>query len=208
VKNSCLYRNKLLPIKVLICFPFNNSYGEINAMSDVFVGQIMMAGFGFTPRGFAACSGQIMAIQQNTALYSLLGTQYGGNGQTTFALPDLRGRAPFGSGASADGNWQPSPLVQGTPTGSETVTLLATQLPMHNHAASALTAAGAVKNPAGALYASSGAESIYAAASGLQVALAQQTLGSVGGNGPHNNMQPFRVINFNIALSGVYPSRN
>ena len=120
----------------------------------------------------------------------------------------MRSRTPFGSGASADGNWQPAPLVQGTPAGSETVTLLATQLPMHNHAASALAPPGSVKNPAGALYASSGTESIYVAASGPQVGLAQQTLGSVGGNGPHNNMQPFRVINFNIALYGVFPSRN
>lgn len=119
-------------------------------MSDVFAGQIMMAGFGFTPRGFAACSGKIMSIQQNTALFSLLGTQYGGNGQTTFALPDLRSRTPFGSGVSVDGSWQAAPLVQGTLAGSETVTLLATQLPMHHHAASALTPPGSAKNRAGA----------------------------------------------------------
>ncbi|MDN2670832.1 tail fiber protein [Janthinobacterium sp. SUN026] len=177
-------------------------------MSDVFVGQIMMAGFAFAPRGFAACNGQLLPVQQNAALFALLGTQFGGNGQSTFGLPDLRGRTPFGSGASVDGSWQPSPLTQGTPAGSEAVTLLVSQLPAHNHAASALTTAGTLKNPAGALYAGSGAESIYVAATGPQVALAQQTLATTGGNGPHNNLQPFRVINFNIALSGVYPSRN
>ncbi|MDN2708994.1 tail fiber protein [Janthinobacterium sp. SUN118] len=177
-------------------------------MSDVFVGQIMMAGFAFAPRGFAACNGQLLPVQQNAALFALLGTQFGGNGQSTFGLPDLRGRTPFGSGASVDGSWQPTPLTQGTPGGSEAVTLLASQMPAHNHAASALTTAGTLKNPAGALYAGSGAESIYVAATGPQVALAQQTLATAGGNGPHINMQPFRVINFNIALSGVYPSRN
>ena len=177
-------------------------------MSDVFVGQIMMAGFGFAPKGFATCNGQLMPVQQNQVLFSLLGTQYGGNGQSTFALPDLRSRTPCGSGASADGGWQPAPLVQGMPIGAETITLLATQLPAHSHAASALTSAGAIRNPAGALYAGSGSESIYVAASGPQVPLSQQTLAGAGGNGSHNNMQPFRVINFTIALNGVYPSRN
>ena len=177
-------------------------------MSDVYLGQIMMAGFSFAPKGFATCNGQLMPVQQNQALFSLLGTQYGGNGQSTFGLPDLRSRTPCGSGVSVDGSWQPAPLVQGTPVGQETVTLLATQLPIHNHAANALTAAGAIRNPAGALYAGSGAESIYATASGPKVALAQQTLAPTGGNGPHNNMQPFRVINFTIALSGSYPSRS
>ncbi|WP_215410272.1 tail fiber protein [Janthinobacterium sp. JC611] len=177
-------------------------------MSDVYVGQIMMAGFAFAPKGFAACNGQLMPIQQNQALFSLLGTQFGGNGQSTFGLPDLRGRTPCGAGASADGKWQPAPLTQGTSAGVEAVTLLSTQLPMHNHTANALTTAGAIKNPTGALYAGSGSESIYVAATGPQVALSQQTLAAIGGSTAHNNMQPFRTINFTIALSGTYPARN
>src|SRR5579859_6633653 len=125
-------------------------------MSDYFLGQIMLTGFGFAPRGFALCNGQLMSISQNTALFSLLGTFYGGNGTTTFGLPDLRGRTPVGYGTSVDGGWQPSPYNIGQPFGTEAVTLLQSQMPAHNHLLGAITQNGAVRDPDTALYASTG----------------------------------------------------
>jgi microcystin-dependent protein len=177
-------------------------------MAEVYLGQIMVTGFGFPQRGFAACNGQLMPINQNAALFSLLGTMYGGDGRTTFALPNLQGTTPISSGPSVDPAWQPSPYTQGQPTGVESVTLLQTQLPFHSHSANASTTAGTVKNPTSALYGGSGAEAIYAQAAGPQATLAPQTLSNTGGNGAHDNMQPFRVLNFNIALSGIFPSRS
>ncbi|HEV2681613.1 MAG TPA: tail fiber protein [Rhodanobacter sp.] len=177
-------------------------------MAEVYIGQIMLAGFGFPPRGFAACNGQLLPINQNQALFSLLGVQYGGNGTTNFALPNLQCRTPVGAGSSADPSWQPTPYVQGELGGSENVTLLTTNLPPHTHSAQASTTAGTAKNPTNTLYAGSGSEQIYAAASGPQVPLNPQTLGLTGGNLPHGNMQPFRALNFVIALNGFFPSRN
>ncbi|MDE2308220.1 MAG: phage tail protein [Xanthomonadaceae bacterium] len=177
-------------------------------MADVYIGQIMLAGFGFPPKGFAACNGQLLPINQYQALFSLLGTQYGGNGTTNFALPDLRGRVPVGAGPSADPAWQPAALVQGTAGGAESVPLQGANLPPHTHTAQASSAAGTARNPANALYAGSGSESIYAPASGPQAALNAQTVGTTGSGAPHENMQPFRVVNFNIALTGYFPSRS
>ena len=176
-------------------------------MADVYLGQIMMGGFNFAPRGFAACNGQLLPIAQNQALFALLGTAYGGNGSTTFALPNLQGCTPVGAGASADGAWQPSPYQTGTRAGQEAVTLIPTEMPPHTHAANTVTTPGTSKNPTNTLFGGSGAESIYGSA-GPQVTLSSQTLALSGGNQAHPNMQPFSVINFNIALSGIFPSRN
>ena len=176
-------------------------------MADVYLGQIMMGGFNFAPRGFAACNGQLLPVAQNQALFALLGTTYGGNGSTTFALPNLQGCTPVGAGASVDASWQPSPYQIGTRAGSENITLISTEIPPHTHAANTVTTGGTSKNPTNTLFGGSGAESIYGSA-GPQVTLAPQTLGLTGGNLAHNNMQPFSVINFNIALSGIFPSRN
>jgi len=177
-------------------------------MAECYVGQIMVSGFGFAPRGFAACNGQLMPVNQNQALFALLGTMYGGNGTTTFGLPNLQGSTPVNAGASVDPTWQPTPYTQGQIAGAENVTLQLAQLPIHNHLANATTTAGAIKNPTNALYGGSGTEALYAPATGPQVPLAPQTLSSIGGNGPHDNMQPFRVLNFSIALSGIWPSRS
>lgn len=177
-------------------------------MAEVYLGQVMITGFGFPQRGFALCNGQLMPINQNAALFSLLGTMYGGNGQTTFALPNLQGATPIHAGPSADPGWQPTPYTQGGPVGVENVTLLQNQMPAHSHLANASITAGTVKNPTGALYGGSGSEAIYAASAGPQVTLAPQTIVNTGGNGAHNNMQPFRVLNFNIALNGIFPSRS
>jgi microcystin-dependent protein len=177
-------------------------------MAEVYLGQIMLAGFGFPPKGFAACNGQLLPVNQNQALFSLLGTQYGGDGIRTFALPNLQGRTPVGAGSSVDPAWQPTPYTQGEPGGYEAVTLLSGNLPQHTHSAQGSTTAGTAKNPTNTLYAGSGSEQIYGAANGAQVPLNPQTLGLTGGNQPHDNMQPFRVLNFNIALSGIFPARS
>ncbi|WP_211453035.1 phage tail protein [Collimonas antrihumi] len=177
-------------------------------MAECYVGQIMLSGFAFAPRGFALCNGQLLPINQNQALFALLGVMYGGDGRVTFALPNLQGRTPIHAGPSADSSWQPSPYTQGQPIGVETVTLQQAQLPSHTHLPNGTATAGAVKNPANTLYGGSGTEAIYAQTGGSQAVLAPQTLASVGGNGPHENMQPFRVLNFSIALSGIFPSRS
>jgi len=176
-------------------------------MSEVFLGQIMLTAFNFAPRGFALCIGQLMPISQNQALFSLLGTQYGGDGISTFALPDLRGRVPLGAGASADPSWQPTPAVVGQKAGVESVTLTQAQMPAHIHLFQGTSDAGTTRNPTGKVYGSN-SSAIYAQANGTQVPLNPATLGATGNTSPHENMQPFRVINYCIALSGIYPSRN
>jgi microcystin-dependent protein len=178
-------------------------------MTEVYLGQIMMAGFNFATRGFALCNGQLLPVQQNAALFSLLGTQYGGNGQNTFGLPDLRSRTPAGSGQSVDPSWQPVPYTQGTPFGVENVSLTSSTMPMHTHVAGVTTANGVQRGPAGQLYSNipTGGEPLYANP-GAQVALNQATVGFAGSGQPHANIQPFTTISFAIALSGVFPARS
>lgn len=178
-------------------------------MSSPFLGEIRAFGFGFPPRFWALCNGQLLAINQNAALFSLLGTQYGGNGTTNFALPDLRGRAAlhYGQGPGL------SNYTIGIPTGTETVTLLSTQIPQHNHLWTASTAFGSQPSPAAGILSAgqipNGTPILgYAAAGGATVPLATNTLASAGSNAGHNNMQPYSVTNYCIALSGIFPSRN
>jgi microcystin-dependent protein len=175
-------------------------------MAEVYLGQIMLTGFNFAQRDFALCNGQLLGVQQNSALFALLGAQYGGNGSTNFALPNLQSRTPVGAGSSKDPAWNPPPYVQGQPGGFESVTLTGAQLPAHGHVVNATTVQGTFKNPANAIYGTTGAESIYGSAASNPVQLGS-ALGPAGGNQAHENMQPFRVINFNIALSGIFPSR-
>lgn len=174
-------------------------------MSEFFIGQIMMAGFNFAPKYFAQCNGQLLPISQNQALFSLLGTQFGGNGTTNFALPDMRSRTPLGYASSVDPSWQPPSLQIGQTGGSENVTLLQGNLPAHVHTANATTAAGTIRNPRGNLYATPNV-SIYGTP-GAQVPLNPQTLAPAGDNQPHPNLQPYSTINFCIALNGIFPSR-
>lgn len=175
-------------------------------MSEVYLGQILLTGFSFAPKGFALCNGGILSITQNQALFSLLGTTYGGNGTTTFALPDLRGRTPVAFGNSADPSWNPSPYALGEVGGVENVTLLSQQLPQHNHAINGTSSAGTQRNPGGALYGTNSA-AIYAAAGAL-VPTNPATLSPTGSTQPHPNMQPYRTISACIALVGIFPSRN
>ena len=166
-------------------------------MSDPYMGQVMLASFGYAPKNWAQCNGATLPISQNQALFSLLRTLYGGDGISTFKLPDLRGRTPVGF----DGG-----LPIGQTGGAENVTLLATQIPQHMHAAGYTTQGGAVRNPTNALYGDTGAAPIYAGAGGAQVPLNPATVGNASQNQPHPNLQPYSVLNFCIALSGIYPS--
>jgi microcystin-dependent protein len=179
-------------------------------VTEVYVGQIMMTGFNFAPRGFAQCNGQLMAIQQNQALFALLGVAYGGNGTSNFQLPDLRGRTPAGAGASVDSAWQPSPYVIGTPAGTENVTLGLAEMPAHNHNFAATTGPTNIRAPGLGVdyFAQAGTDQVWGPSTGTLVPLASSTLSQTGNNLPHNNMQPYRVINFNIALTGIFPARN
>jgi len=171
-------------------------------MSSFYLGQIMLTGFNFAPRGLARCDGQLLPIAQQQALFSLLGVMYGGNGTTNFQLPDLRGRTPIGMGPGYD---------QGSVGGSEAVTLLATQIPTHSHTASYTNANGAARNPAVGLYGvNTAGKNIYANAGGSdkQVQLNSGAITGGGSSTPHSNMQPYSVLNFCIALNGIFPSRN
>jgi microcystin-dependent protein len=172
-------------------------------VSEPFIGEIKMVGFNFAPRGYAQCNGQILSIAQNTALFSLLGTTYGGNGQTTFALPDLRSRIPVhvGQGPGL------SDYSLGQASGTETVTLSAGQLAPHGHTVNASTTATS-KNPANNVPAVTGAGSSYAATPTPGTTMNAGMVTGGGSGQPHNNLQPYLCVNFVIALEGIFPSRN
>jgi microcystin-dependent protein len=171
-------------------------------VSEPFLAEIRMVGFTFAPRNWALCDGQILPINQYQALFSLLGTTYGGDGRTTFALPDLRGRAPvhFGSGPSGQ-------VYLGSRGGAETVTLTPAQLPQHTHNQAGSTYQGRANDPALQRLARQPRRGIevYTPPANL-VALGSDR--AAGGSQAHDNMQPFLVLNFCIALTGVFPSRN
>lgn len=175
-------------------------------MAEYFIGQIMMTGFSFAPNGFAACNGQTMQVNQNQALFALLGIQYGGDGRQTFQLPDLRGRSPVGAGSSMDPAWQPTPYAQGAVNGIETVTLTAQQIPIHNHPLLGSSAAGTDTFPDGEAFALASANA-YAPGQTGNIALGGGPLAAAGA-APHANLQPSSVITMSIALTGIFPSRN
>jgi microcystin-dependent protein len=170
-------------------------------VTNVFVGEIRLYGFNFAPRNFALCNGQILSIAQNTALFSLLGTTYGGNGQTTFALPDLRSRVPVHQGQGPG----LSSYSMGEQTGTESVTLLQTEMPAHNHLHNAANTDATDSSPQGNVPAVIPAGG-YTATPNTQ--MNPQSLSISGGSQPHNNLQPLLTINFCIALFGIFPSRN
>ena len=171
-------------------------------MSEPFLAEIKIVGFNFAPRGWAFCDGQILPINQNQSLYSLLGTTYGGDGRTTFALPDLRSRTPI----HKDNGYQ-----LGQKGGAETVTLTAAQIAAHTHVAKASSSAADSPDPGGHVLAAvdPAPDVLYrdpVAAS--QTALRSGTLTNAGGGQAHNNMQPYLTLSFCIALQGLFPSRN
>ena len=174
-------------------------------MAEAFLGEIRLFPYNFAPQGWAFCNGQIMAIAQNTALFSLLGTTYGGNGTTNFALPDLRGRLAVSSGQGPG----LSPYTLGQQSGSESVTLTLNNLPSHNHTVSPGANGGAAteQRPAGAVMAR-GTASIYASAADGSTTMASSATSSTGNSQPFSSIQPLLVLNYCIALQGIFPSRN
>jgi microcystin-dependent protein len=170
---------------------------------DPFVAEIRIFPFNFAPKGWAFCDGQILPLSQNTALFSLLGTTYGGDGKSNFALPDLQGSAPMHPGQGPGLSLHDL----GETAGSDVVTLLESELPSHPHALRADTIDPADTNvpSTNASLAQSTGGTLYQAAAGIH--LADQALTPVGGDQPHNNMQPYLTLNFCIALQGVFPPR-
>ena len=165
-------------------------------MSEPFLAEVRIVGFNFAPRGWAFCDGQILPINQNQSLYSLLGTTYGGDGRTSFALPDLRGRTPIHVSSG-------HPL--GQHSGEETHTLSANEIPAHHHDMRANIAGGSTDEPTSSLILSSGVSNLYKPSSNL---VSMGDLSNTGGGQSHNNMQPYLAVNFCIALQGLFPSRN
>jgi len=167
---------------------------------EPFIGQIQPFGFNFAPRGWAKCDGQILSIAQNTALFSLLGTTYGGDGRTTFALPDLRGRngVHIGQGPGL------SNVTWGERGGAETRTLTVLNLPSHGHAINAKEE-GTTDNPSGAFIAGDGTNAFGSAS---DTVMASTSVGNTGGNQPINIQNPYLGVNYCIALQGIFPSRN
>ena len=178
-------------------------------MANPFVAEIRIFGFNFAPKGWALCNGQLLPISQNTALFSLLGTIYGGNGQSTFGLPDLQGSAPLQAGQGPGLSLRDL----GETGGEQTVTLLDTEMPLHSHTAASAnaTGAGTLLSPAGNIWANASSRratvNLYAAGPG-NAAMDPATLSVAGGSQPHNNMPPYLGLNFCIALQGVFPPRS
>ncbi|MGE5493522.1 MAG: phage tail protein [Actinomycetota bacterium] len=175
---------------------------------EPFVGQIKTWGFSFNPQGYALCNGATLNIQQNAALYSLIGVQFGGNASTTFLLPDLRGRVPLGA------DYTRSQYLQGHTGGAETVALVAGNMPAHTHVMNASNTPAAFPLPGTTSelaqpgnWGNGSAIQLYGP-NAAPVALAADAIAVTGAGAGHNNMQPYQVLNFCIALTGYYPSRN
>lgn len=162
-------------------------------MSEPYIGEVRAVGFNYAPKGWALCNGQILAIAQNQALFAILGTTYGGNGINTFALPNLQGRVPVGAGTS---------VMLGESAGEATHTLLTSELPQHVHGLVATTAEG-VGDATNQVPATA---KMYVAPGGAVAPMDPSTLGPSGSSQPHDNMQPYLVVNFVIALTGIFPS--
>jgi len=176
-------------------------------MADQFVGEIRMFCGNFAPNGWAFCNGQLLPISQNTALFSLLGTNYGGDGRSTFALPDLQGAFPLHAGASAGpGLTQRS---TGQAGGSETVALTAAQMPAHGHTMEAVPGAtGGTPDATVSLAPTSNGSALYRASDGVWLNTASGDIGATGGGGAHVNLPPYLALNFIIALQGIFPARS
>ena len=172
-------------------------------MADPFVAEIRIFPFNFAPKGWAFCDGQLMPISQNTALFSLLGTTYGGDGKSTFALPNMQGNAPMHPGQGPGLSLHDL----GEMGGSETVSLLESEIPSHSHSLNAANFAANSKTPAGNSL-SRGTANTYLAPAGLPVVnMSDQALAPAGGDQPHNNMMQYLTLNFCLALQGVFPPR-
>jgi len=172
-------------------------------MSEPFIAEIRVWACNFAPRGWAFCNGQLLPIAQNTALFAIVGTTYGGDGRTTLGLPDLQGRAPMHAGNGPG----LTPRRLGETGGISTVTLTAAQMPQHTHTLMGNSAAAATGNPSGAQLADTDPLRNYGPLRANEN-LAPQAVANAGGSQPHNNLQPYLSLNFTIALVGVFPSRS
>jgi microcystin-dependent protein len=174
-------------------------------MADPFVAEIRIFPFNFAPKGWAFCDGQILPLSQNSALFSLLGTTYGGDGKSNFALPDMQGNAPMHPGQGPGLSLHDL----GETSGSETVTLLESEMPSHPHSLGAQNIPlGTVTTPAGHTLDRPASGNLYsAAANGVLVQMAPQAITTAGGDQPHNNLMPYLTLNFCISLQGVFPPR-
>ena len=171
-------------------------------MSDQFVAEIRIVAYNFAMTGWAKCNGQLIPISQNTALFSLLGTMYGGDGKSTFALPNMQGSTPLHKGQGPG----LSMYDQGQIGGSQFITLLNSEIPAHTHNVMTANAAGDINVPTGNLMARSSNGSVYLASGTPSTQLHVQALGITGASLPHNNMQPYITLNFLIAMQGIFPS--
>jgi len=168
-------------------------------MAEPFLSEIRLMSFGFPPKGWALCDGQLLPINQNQALFSLLGTTYGGDGRVNFGLPDLQGRVPIHMGSGH---------TLGERGGEQGHTLSISEIPTHTHSVQATTVVATTNNPTSALtLAQSTAANLYGSAASNLQAMASNAVANVGGSQAHLNMQPFLVLNFSIALQGIFPSQ-
>lgn len=193
---------KYLILMSMIAFLILSSSASAQG-DDAYLGEIAIVGFNFAPRGWATCDGQLLPIDQNSALFSLLGTFYGGDGVQTFALPDLRGRVPIHTGQGPG----LQNYFQGQTGGEETVTLSVNQIPTHDHTISGQSALGTTANATGGVWASQSRLNVYSSAS-PDSPMNPAAVSTAGGSQPHDNRSPFLTLNYVISLFGVYPSRN
>ena len=168
------------------------------------LGEIYMFGGNFAPRGFFLCNGQLLPISQYTALFSILGTTYGGNGTTNFALPNLQGRVPIHAGTGSG----LSTYILGQTGGAESVTLTSSQIPSHNHSLACQTAGGTQASPGSNFPATDGTGNALSYATTANATMAATAVGTSGGSQAHSNIQPYLTLNFYIATQGIFPSRN
>ncbi len=165
-------------------------------MAQPYVGEIRMFAGNFAPAGWMFCEGQLVSISENEVLFQLIGTTYGGDGQSTFALPDLRGRLPLHQGNG---------FILAETGGAEEITLTVNQIPSHSHPMLATSNLGSASSPASNLLATT-VGNIYSGVTGMQVNMSPQAVSAIGGNQPHNNFQPYLCVNFIISLFGIFPS--
>ena len=176
-------------------------------MADPFVGEIRIISCNFAPKGWAFCDGQILPLSQNTALFSLLGTTYGGDGKSTFALPNLQGRAPMHPGQGPGLSLHDL----GETGGEETVTLVVSEIPLHSHPVTGSSGVGTLAAPSNTATwgaTARGKPKVYALGAANNLAMNPAAVSANGGGQPHNNLQPYLTLNFVIALQGVYPPRS
>jgi microcystin-dependent protein len=193
---------KILPL-ILAALSATATVPQAQAGDQPFIGEVQWFAGNFAPRGWALCDGQLLPISSNTALFSILGTTYGGDGRTTFALPDVRGRVLIGTGQGPGLTNRPL----GQKSGQENVTLTAQQIPAHSHPLTASSGAANATTPAGTVLASPGRTRIYDSG-GPNVSMSTASIDPTGGGQAHPNMQPSLVLNCIIALQGIFPSRN